>query len=119
MWDSGAWSQINTLDPDAMIAADFDGDHIAEAVADMGGMGIWTWNNSLWSQISANNPDSLIAANRDADAADEIAADLGTLGLWMWDGNTRDLGPDLDLRSRFFDRHRWRSQLRVKLGHVS
>jgi hypothetical protein len=85
VWDSGAWNQLTSSDPEGMVAADIDGDAEDEIVADMGTLGLWVWNGRLWTQLSGVNVGGLAVADVDGSGDDEVVGDFSTVGLWLWD----------------------------------
>ncbi len=84
LYDSGAWSQISSANPESLVAADVDGDTVDEILADLGSTGLWLWNAGAWNQLSGVNIEGLAVGDVDADGADEVVGDFGNVGLWLY-----------------------------------
>ncbi len=84
LYDSGAWSQISSANPESLVAADVDGDNVDEILADLGSTGLWLWNAGAWNQLSGVNIEGLAVGDVDADGTDEIVGDFGAVGLWLY-----------------------------------
>ena len=86
LYNNGSWTQISSLNPESLLAADADGDNIDEIVGDMGATGLWLWNSGAWNQLSGAHVENLAVGDVDADGADEIVGDFGPVGLWLYNG---------------------------------
>jgi hypothetical protein len=65
LWDqTGGWKQINTVDPDKMIAEDIDGDGQQELIVSFVGYGLNIYDKAGgWTQITTVIPDAMIGIN--------------------------------------------------------
>jgi len=88
LYDNGAWSQISSANPEALLAADIENDNVDELIADLGVTGLWLWNADAWMQLSGVNVEGLAAGDVDADGADEVVGDFGPTGLWLWNSGS-------------------------------
>ncbi|OGD18702.1 MAG: hypothetical protein A2W03_08925 [Candidatus Aminicenantes bacterium RBG_16_63_16] len=88
MWDNSVWTQIDTRNPENLVAANVDGNTDDEILLDFGAAGLWLWDGGALTQTSGVNVDCLAAGDTDADGSDEVAADFGASGLWYWNGGS-------------------------------
>jgi hypothetical protein len=74
------WTQLNTANPDQMLAVDTDNDGKEELIATFSGYGLYTYDPvDGWIRINATLPDAMIRMNSG------VVCDYGsTYGLWYW-----------------------------------
>jgi len=75
------WTQLNTVNPDQMLAADIDNDGAEELVASFNGYGLYVYKESNgWSQINDVVPDAMMRLGNG------LVVNCGaTYGLWRYD----------------------------------
>ena len=75
------WTQLNTVNPELMLAADLDSDGREELVASFKGNGLYVYKESRgWSQINGVTPEAMIRLGNG------LVANYGvTYGLWHYD----------------------------------
>ncbi|MCP4346514.1 MAG: hypothetical protein GY795_13435 [Desulfobacterales bacterium] len=62
--ENDLWTPLNDNDPDAVIAADFDGNGQDELAVSFAGMGLYIWNEiNGWSKINDTVPEKMIEFN--------------------------------------------------------
>jgi len=83
----GGWSQLNTVDPDKIVAADIDGDGEDELVVLFVGWGLYTYEpvGDIWQQINTAIPDEIIAVDIDGDGNDELVISFTGYGLYVFE----------------------------------
>jgi len=73
-WDGVAWTQLNSIDPAAMVASG------SSLYASIDGYGIWKYDGTQWSQLNSINPASMVASGP------ALYASITGYGIWKWDG---------------------------------
>jgi len=84
---SGGWLQVNTVDPDKMVAADIDGDGKDELVVSFVGYGLYTYKpeGKIWQQINTVIPDKMLAVDLDGDRKEELVISFAGYGLYTYE----------------------------------
>jgi hypothetical protein len=78
---AGGWQQLNTVDPDKIVAVDIDNDGQDELAVSFVGYGLFTYEpvGGIWQQINTVIPDGMIRQGNG------LAVDYGVAyGLWNW-----------------------------------
>jgi hypothetical protein len=75
------WTQLNTVNPEQMLAADVDDDGMEEVVASFSGYGLYVYKEATgWTQLNSVIPDNMIRLGN------ALVANYGaTYGLWHYD----------------------------------
>jgi hypothetical protein len=91
-----AWSLVHPLSPEAMIAADLDGNGFDDLVFDFGsGIGVYAWmNHATWLPIHPLSPTQLATGDLDDDGRADLLAVFPGFGIWRWhDGAWTNVHP--------------------------
>ena len=87
--NNGTWTQIHTLSPDSILAANLDGDvqGIDELIIDFGSQyGIWIYyNNSTWLQLHSLSSESITLGDVCEGGLEGLIIDFGPqYGIWIY-----------------------------------
>jgi len=93
IYNSGTWSQLHTISPELMIAANLDNDaqDIDDLVIDFGSLyGVWVYyDNNTWTQLHTVSPKSIISAQLDSNPKNDLVIDFGSdYGIWVYYNNS-------------------------------
>jgi hypothetical protein len=88
MWDSGAWTQLTTMNPEGMITANVDGNTDDELFMEFGYAGLWLWDGGAMTLLSEEDVETMAVGDVDADGNDELVVDFGSIGLWLYDAGS-------------------------------
>lgn len=80
-----SWSQVHPISPEAVVAADLDGDGADEIVADFGPTyGVFARAGvapNAWSQLTTDSPTLLTVADLDGNGMDDLVGSFGAGGV--------------------------------------
>jgi hypothetical protein len=82
----GAWAQVHSLAPEAVAAANLDGNGIDDLVIDFGpGGGVWLYRNkATWTQLHSLSPTRMAVGDLDGNGIDDVVLHFAGAGIYAW-----------------------------------